>query len=941
MVRGIFPPGAVLFLVFAALANAQQGQPDRISSRIDGSRRVLLAGSLQPAVQLATDLGPTDFSLPVEGVTILLKPSSDRQKALEDLLTAQADPNSPDYRKWLTPDEYADRFGASTGDISKISSWLQSQGLQVDHTARGRNWIVTSGTEAQMQAAFNVELHRYRAGGEIHFANAGEVSVPEALAGMVAAVQGLHDFRMKPSAPRRMVQPDFNSASGNHYLAPDDIATIYGINALYGTGVDGTGQKIVIAGQSALNAGAGGTFPDLDTFRSKFNLPPNTPQLVLFGSNPGVVSGDVDESNLDLEWSGAVARNATLIFVYARNVLNAVQYAVDQNLAPVISFSYGDCEQRESISLQVIAQQANVQGITWLASSGDSGAAACDNQSDTVNFATQGLAVSFPASIPEVTGVGGTAFNEGSGSYWSATNGPNGGSALSYIPETAWNDSLTVGFLDGTGGGASMLFSKPAWQVGPGVPGDGARDVPDISFSSSPQHVGYQVYTGGALRIFGGTSAATPVFAGVLGLLNHSLLNRGAISTAGLGNINPALYRMATATPGVFHDVTSGNNIVPCQSGSTNCASGSFGYSAGPGYDQVTGLGSVDVNSLITQWTVPAAAPSAITITVNPNPVYQVTSASGRAQWTIAITLTETDGGTTRVTSFSMGSTDFSSQITSFFKTSTILPYGSITAAGLTLTGLSGPQTVLISFSGTDPSGRTWSQQISVPFMGAAPAGPQITGLSNGASFQQVFAPGMIMSVFGTQLSSGTQAAASLPLPAAMQSASAKINGIAAPIYYVSTGQLNIQIPYETLPGPATLTLVSNGQTTTASFTVVANAPGIFAGTGNVLVPNARGNRGDTLLLFMTGDGALSPFLADGATPPPSTPFTQLPKPVAPVRVTVGGVTAPVAFVGVPNGLTGVTQINFVVPAGVSAGTQPVVVTVGGVASPAVNLQVF
>jgi uncharacterized protein (TIGR03437 family) len=933
--------GTILILagLFGGLALAQQ---DRITSRIDGIQKVPIARSIHLDARADNDIGPADAAMSIENVTLLLKPSADRRKALDELLAAQQDPNSPEYHRWLTPEQYADRFGASQSDILKISAWLQSQGLRVDQTARGRNWILFSGTNAQMQAAFNVEIHRYRVDGAIHFANANDVSIPAALGGIVAGIRGLDDFRMKPSAPKRMIQqPDFNSAGGAHYLVPDDIAAIYGINALYGNGIDGTGQKIVIAGQSELNAGVGGGYPDLDGFRSTYNLPANTPQLVLFGSSPGIVSGDIDESNLDLEWAGAVARNATLIFVYAKNVLNSVQHAIDQNLAPIISFSYGDCEQRGSTAFQVIAQQANVQGITWVASAGDSGAAACDNQSSNINTATQGVAVSFPASIPEVTGIGGTTFSEGDGTYWSATNGPNSGSALSYIPETAWNDTPAVGFLDGTGGGASILFAKPVWQVGPGVPGDGARDVPDISLASSPQHDGYQVYSNGKTSVFGGTSAATPLFAGMLALLNQSLMARGVIGQAGLGNINPTLYQMASTTTGVFHDVISGNNIVPCQAGTTNCTTGSYGYSAGPGYDQVTGLGSVDANALISQWTVPASAPSSIVISGNPNPVYQSVSSTGRVQWSIAITLSETGGGATTLTGFSFAGTDLTSQITTFFKKLTVQPLGSITG-NVVISNFTAPQTVALAFTGKDTNGTTWSRQILVPFLGAAPAGPQITGLTNGASFQQVYAPGMILSVFGTQLSSGTQAAAALPLPGLMQSASAKINGVVAPLYYVSPGQLNIQIPYETQPGPATLTLTSNGQTTTSSFTVTASAPGIFAGTGNVLVPNASGKLGDTLLLFMTGDGALSPFLSDGATPPASTPLSQLPRPAAAVGVTVGGVPAalPLAFVGVPSGLAGVTQINFVVPAGVPAGTQPVVVTVGGVASPAVNVTI-
>ena len=232
---------------------------------------------------------------------------------------------------------------------------------------------------------------------------------------------------------------------------------------MYAAGINGTGQKIAIAGQIEVN------LSDIEQFRSKFNLPANDPQTLLVpgsrnpGSNPS--SGDLAESDLDLEWSGAVARNATIIFVYSSDVMTSVQYAIDQNLAPVVSVSYGNCELEtpasESAAFVQWAQQANAQGITWFAASGDDGAADCDDSQNP------GLAVDLPGSVPEVTSVGGTEFVEGTGTYWSLTNNANGASALSYIPETTWNDSVEDGEPSASGGGASILFSKPSWQTGP------------------------------------------------------------------------------------------------------------------------------------------------------------------------------------------------------------------------------------------------------------------------------------------------------------------------------------------------------------------------------------------------------------------------------------------------------------------------------------------
>ena len=284
---------------------------------------------------------------------------------------------------------------------------------------------------------------------------------------------------------------------------------------------------------------------------------------------------------------------------------------------------------------------ANAQGQTLTAASGDAGAADCDGDQGAVSSATLGLSVDLPAGFPEVTGLGGTEFNgdaEGTASgspsnasattYWSGTTGGTDkiASALSYIPEMGWNDSPVTGTgpvlstdLFATGGGASLFFSKPSWQTGPGVPNDNARDVPDVSLSGSPNHDGFLVCSQGSctngfrdssgnLNVFGGTSVDSQAFAGVLAILNQA-------TTKGLGNVNPTLYALAANLSGTptfpFHDVTSGSNLVPC-SGGPNCPATSpfqFGYSAAAGYDLVTGLGSVDVTKLITAWK--AFAPSA------------------------------------------------------------------------------------------------------------------------------------------------------------------------------------------------------------------------------------------------------------------------------------------------------------------------------------------
>jgi uncharacterized protein (TIGR03437 family) len=411
---------------------------------------------------------------------------------------------------------------------------------------------------------------------------------------LVATLFGLNDFYPKP-----MVKPANTSGLG-YTLAPGDLAAIYDINSLYEAGLQGNGEKIVIVGQAA---GDDSLLSDVQRFRNTYGLGPAHVQLFSDGTAPSSDSGDLVEADLDLEWAGAIARNATLIYVYGASADGSAFFAIDQDLAPIVSESFGNCEAQTQISAssqyEAEAKKGNALGITWIAASGDSGAAGCDYDA---TVASNGLAVNFPASVPEITAVGGTEFNEGSGNYWSSANGANGGSVLGYIPEMAWNDTALSGGLAATGGGVSNFYAKPSWQIGAHVPADGQRDVPDIAFAAANDHDPYNIIASGQSILVGGTSAATPVFAGMLALLNQHLQENGA------GNINATLYGLAVSSPGMFHDVINNNNIVPCEAGTPNCVYGELGYNAGIGYDPTTGLGSVDAYQLVTGWS--GAAPS-------------------------------------------------------------------------------------------------------------------------------------------------------------------------------------------------------------------------------------------------------------------------------------------------------------------------------------------
>ncbi len=922
-----FFPALVALLTLAATAQAQQR---RITKPIDISRRTVLAGHVHPKATPENDRGRVAPSLKLSYVTITLTQSAAQKADLQKLLADQQNPSSPDYHHWLTPAQYADRFGVAPQDIAQIQQWLRGQGLTIAAVAQGRNWIAVNGTAAQFESAFATEIHQYVVDGETHFANATNPSVPEATGGLVLSIRGLNDFRMKP----RALKPRYTSGTGRHYLGPNDIAAIYDIAPAWQAGITGSGQKLVVAGQSDVPT------DDLTYYSNFFNLPVNLPQMILVPNSrdPGLSSGDREESDLDLEIAGAVAPGASIILVYAYDVMTLAQYAIDQNLAPVLSVSYGLCEQETLPSdlnaFQSWAQQGNAQGITWFDASGDTGAADCDDAENP------GLAVDAPASVPEVTGIGGTSFADGSGTYWNATNDPNGGSALGYIPETSWNTSLEDGSPSASGGGVSVYFPKPSWQTGPGVPANNNRNVPDISFNASPDHDGFIVFSddSDSPQIYGGTSCGTPLMAAITALLNQYR------HSSGQGNINQQLYSLAQSQPSVFHDVTTGNNIVTaqftCGGHRGNCPTAeAVGYSAGTGYDTVTGLGSVDAWQFLncfsgtcsTGPTQPLNPPAAtLSLLSNLSSIGQQDTAF------LTATATAADGVTTPV-----GVVQFTAGAT-LLGAITLVGSAGVSTATLSVEGDQlpvGTATVTATYNGSSSSAPVSSTvTLNVRAVGSSSNGrPSIpsNGLTDAASFQQKYSPGMILAVFGSTLapSGTTDSAASLPLPVTMAGVSATVNGVEAPLYYVSPTQLNIQVPWQTTVGsPAKLWVNNNGQLASQTFNVSATSPGIFTDQNKTIVPNGSAAHGQITTLYMAGTGAVTPPIATGAAPSTSTPLSDLPAP-ANTTITVGGVEASTRFIGIPYYLVGVTQINFEIPTGIPTGLQPIVVSVNGTQS--------
>jgi subtilase family serine protease len=703
--------GAAGALLLASVTLGAQSPAARIQAEVDSSQLTPIQGSENAMARTAADMGRMQADARLSGITLRFNRSAAQEAALDALMAAQQNPASPQYHQWLTPDQFAARFGVAQSDIDKVESWLQQQGFAIDGINRSRTAIHFSGSAAQVESAFATQMHYYQVSGEKHFAPSTALSVPAAIAPVVADIHNLDDFRPRPD--HVILHRNFTSGqSGNVFFGPGDIYTAYDID----TGsMNGAGQTIAIMGQSEV------TVTDIENFEAAAGLNKKDPNMILVpGTGASTAySGDQSESDLDLEWSGAIAPGASIVFVYTGNsgnygTFDAADYAVDEGIGTIISMSYSTCELDPFVtssyisSQEAIYKQAAVQGQTVLAASGDQGSTSCYGDTDITTTATQeSLAVNYPASSAYITAVGGTEiateYSSGGSSvsnYWKPANGNDVyPSLLSYIPEVAWNDdaanasyasssgtpcSIQAPCLSSTGGGASTLIPQPSWQTtyftaaGEANPSSSHRLVPDIAFYASPGQPGYLYCTSDtsawgpsqtgscgagfrasssdvSLTVAGGTSFGTPIFAGMV-----ALLNQNGKYTTGAGEINSTLYTLAASSSiygSDFHDVTTGNNY--CQAPANCNGTANFGFSAGTGYDEVTGLGSVDVGKLANDWPAASAGEAALigtnvsvspanaTPLVNQNDVFTitVTDDSGNPVTTGTVTL-QIDGGT-------------------------------------------------------------------------------------------------------------------------------------------------------------------------------------------------------------------------------------------------------------------------------------------------------
>ena len=849
----LLPRLFLTFFVFVlSISSASAAVQDRITAAVSDSSRVAISGSIHPKVGLATDRGPASADLKMVGMTVRFSLTAAQQAALDQLLIDQQNPSSPQYHQWLTPAQYAAQFGLSSGDIAQVTAWLTSKGFTIDEVAKSATFVRFSGTAGQVDAAFETSIHSLTLNGESHFANVTEPSVPSAFANVVMGLTGLHDFRLK--ARVRTTHPEFTSSvTGAHYVEPGDFYQIYDELPAFTSGITGAGQTIAVMGQVDLYPNTQSTttqtFPDIVAFRSAAGLPASTPTVVTYGNNPGPPlcssctnepsEDDLSESSLDVEWAGATAPAASIIFVNGLDVFyNSMTSAIDNNIAPIMSVSYGGCEQSwgtsELNTLNQLFKLGNSMGITIVGPAGDTGATDCDEGP----LATQGLAVDFPASSPYVTGMGGTQYNEGSTNYWLAADSTIGGtsivasadySAESYIPEAVWNDAY-VGDFGGGGGGQSVFFTKPYWQVGTGV-NDASRDVPDLALDSSDVHdgllycyggscaVGFRATANGNLTVAGGTSFATPTFAGILALVEQKTGSR-------IGNANPTIYALAnskyyvaganfaTNSSVVFNDVTTGNNDSACTEETYNCPSvAPIGYNAAAGYDLATGWGSVNVNNLVKDWSAvtpiavsgPAGADASLTVvTVSP--------ASVTANASVTLTATVTSA-TTGVTTTPTGTVQF-------LVNNAIVGSGSLSSSGVA------------TYSWTTSCSTVGQQVIAASYSGdgtyAGSKGAGITAIGFTTVANSVVTPVTV------QVSSGSCPTFTLTAPTSTVSVAsggtpvatitvASVNSFAGAVSFTATAVENTSYSPTFSFSPSSVTLSASGSGATQTTTLTLN----------------------------------------------------------------------------------------------------------------------
>ncbi len=626
------------------------------------AQTVQLQGTISPDALNLPTFGDADSTktLPLE---IWFKPRNHAK--LNALLAAQQDPKSPQYHKWLTPQEYTKRFGPKDTDFNKVMHWLTAEGFQISGGSAAQGVIKFSGSILTIKQAFNTRIVKFSVDGS-KFGNITEPELPAEYANIIGNITGLNNLmRVEPlhpaplsapthgtAAPSSAIRdlglrdeplrlayspaaaaPEFSDPTLGKHFAPADAYTFYDETPLLNVGINGSTGADCIAIYAESDV-----FDDIvQQFISKFNYLPsvNLTRINVDGKTQGTYNAGETEALLDIQWVHAIAPGAPISLYLDPFPSDGVNRAVTDNKCGTINISFSICGAASSFftkTLDPIFAKGASQGISIFVSTGDNGVDTCKTGTANVNEM---------AADPNVVAVGGTGFTP---------NFDANGNDIGFVAESAWNDSSGA-----TGGGISAVFPKPLFQSVSGGPSGTMRTVPDVAMIASPNFPGVFIFDDGhcisgsgcgsdtpTLAILGGTSLAAPVWSGISKLI---MQKNGGVR---LGNLDTKIYNLASANQAGngFRDVTTGNNTF----------NGVTGFNATIGYDLVTGWGTVDMNNFANAFVSSGATPTPTpTATATPTPSATATATrtptpSASATRTATPTSTATASATPKVT---------------------------------------------------------------------------------------------------------------------------------------------------------------------------------------------------------------------------------------------------------------------------------------------------
>jgi subtilase family serine protease len=522
------------------------------------------------AIGLTGALDKLSLSTPPSTVTLTFALKSEAQQNAAEFISTLTDPSSIDYHKWLTAEQYGDKFGADRSDINAVLNYITTHGFTGIKLWRNHLFITAQTSKENAQSLFNVELHSYvRNKSEVARGYSATYYAPdkEPVVDAVIAIKLLGIFGLSNAPQHRpmLEQPESGGSDSTNAFNPLDLSQVYNASALHAAGFNGAGQTIAIFSPTRFRQS------DVDAFLAANNITGTNISIV---NVDGGTQDDSDslEACLDIETAVGQAPGATIKVYEGPNdgSLNIFSQMADDDPS-VVTESYGSDENSVdsafAASYEMLRQEMAAEGISIIVASGDTGAY------DAVNQST--VTVSLDASSAYVTSVGGTELSPLTDDQWDG--------------EVAWtyNDG-TLGTNSGSGGGLSMYYPQPLWQKGPGVANtfsNGMRQIPDISTLASNPY--YNIFAYGSFAAYGGTSCGCQYMGGCIALIDQALGTK-------LGNVDSQLYEFGTSA--IYHDITSGNNGL---------------YDCTPGWDFVTGFGSPDIAKLALafQGTSTAAVP--------------------------------------------------------------------------------------------------------------------------------------------------------------------------------------------------------------------------------------------------------------------------------------------------------------------------------------------